>query len=93
MVYETIKHNGALKLAPVSDNKKNKPVFSKRELDILLDLAKNMTRKEIAKKRFISEYTVGRHITNMQQKTDSHTVLSLVIYSIRNKILIPGDFE
>ncbi|WP_296344068.1 helix-turn-helix transcriptional regulator [Winogradskyella sp.] len=64
--------------------------FSKRELQILGLVCKQMTAKDIADKLFLSPRTVEGHRNNLLLKTDSKNIAGLVIYALKNKLI---DFE
>ncbi|MBQ8024853.1 MAG: response regulator transcription factor [Oscillospiraceae bacterium] len=53
--------------------------LSKRELDVLRELTRNLTNEEIAGTLHISEYTVKRHIQNMLQKTGFKNRVDLAV--------------
>lgn len=56
-----------------------KPLLSKREQEVLALLAQNKTTTEIAQTLFISPETVGTHRKNIHNKTQTKTVLELVM--------------
>ena len=60
-----------------------------REMDILLLLCKNKSRKEIAAELFISESTVKRHVENMLAKTGFSNSVELAFYMITNGWINP----
>lgn len=53
--------------------------LSKRELDVLRELTRNLTNEEIARELQISEFTVKRHIQNMLDKTGYKNRLDLAL--------------
>jgi len=61
--------------------------LSKREKNILREVAMGLTNKEIADKLFISIHTVTTHRKNITQKLGIKTVSGLTIYAILNGII------
>lgn len=62
-------------------------LFSNRELEIIMHIAKGDTTKEIANKLFISFHTVNTHRKNIFKKLNIHNSSQLVAYAIKNGIL------
>ncbi len=62
-------------------------VLSKREKNILREVALGLTNKEIANKLFISIHTVTTHRKNITRKIGIKTVSGLTIYSILNGLI------
>jgi DNA-binding NarL/FixJ family response regulator len=67
--------------------------ISKREADILKNIALGFSNKEIADKLFISAHTVVTHRKNITRKLGIKTVPGLTIYAILNKIIDINDTE
>jgi len=61
--------------------------ISKRETDILKNIALGFSNKEIADKLFISTHTVVTHRKNLTRKLGIKTAPGLTIYAILNKII------
>ncbi len=61
--------------------------ISKREADILKNIALGFSNKEIADKLFISVHTVVTHRKNITRKLGIKTVPGLTIYAIINKLI------
>jgi DNA-binding NarL/FixJ family response regulator len=61
--------------------------ISKREADILKNIALGLSNKEIADKLFISAHTVVTHRKNITRKLGIKTVPGLTIYAIINKLI------
>lgn len=59
----------------------NDVILTKREMEILALLAEGLTNAEIAERLFISVHTVGTHRKNIFAKTDSSSVLELILYA------------
>ena len=60
-----------------------------RELEILQLLAEGKTAKEVATILGIAIKTSDTHRTNIMRKLDVHSVVELVRYAIRNKVVEP----
>ena len=67
--------------------------ISKREVDILKNIALGLSNKEIGDKLFISTHTVVTHRKNITRKLGIKTVPGLTIYAILNKIININDTE
>jgi DNA-binding NarL/FixJ family response regulator len=65
--------------------------ISKREADILKNIALGYSNKEIADKLFISTHTVVTHRKNITRKLGIKTVPGLTIYAILNKLIDIND--
>lgn len=57
--------------------------LSPREQEVMRLLAEGLSRKEIAKKLFISPKTVENHRTNIMNKLDLHSTMDLIRYSAK----------
>jgi DNA-binding NarL/FixJ family response regulator len=73
--------------------KKHRPAkpdlqITRREEEILQLVCQQYTAEEIAQKLFISVKTVNGHRNNLLQKTGSRNVTGLVLYAIRNNIVV-----
>lgn len=67
--------------------------ISKREIDILKNIALGLSNREIADKLFISAHTVVTHRKNITRKLGIKTVPGLTIYAILHKIINIDDTE
>jgi len=67
--------------------------ISKREADILKNIALGYSNKEIGDKLFISTHTVVTHRKNITRKLGIKTVPGLTIYAILNKLIDINDTE
>ena len=63
--------------------------LTSREKEILQLLAEGKSNKEIAQLLFISLKTVDTHRSNIMSKLNLHSVVGLVRYAIREKIIQP----
>jgi len=76
------KHNG---------NKSSSFQISKREIDVLRLIAKQMTNEEIAQRLGLSRRTVDSHRQRMLSKLGLKNTAGLIMYAIKNN-LIEEDF-
>jgi DNA-binding NarL/FixJ family response regulator len=67
--------------------------ISKREVDILKNIALGLSNREIADKLFLSTHTVVTHRKNITRKLGIKTVPGLTIYALLNKIININDTE
>jgi DNA-binding NarL/FixJ family response regulator len=65
-----------------------KVVFTEKEMEVLRLLCKGLGNNEIADKLFLSVRTVEGYRNKLLQKTGSANVINLVIYALRNKLVI-----
>ena len=68
-------------------NKKNTPVLTPREKEIIRLITEEYTSREIGEKLFISFHTVERHRKNIIAKLGVKNVAGLVKYAIRNGLV------
>ena len=72
--------------------KKNDDVdLSKREIDVLVAVAKGMMNKEIADLMNISIHTVISHRKNITRKTGIKSVSGLTVYALLNNLINEDD--
>jgi len=62
--------------------------LSKREKEILMKICEGQSNHEIADTLFISKRTVDKHRANLLSKTGSKNTASLILFAIRNKIIV-----
>ena len=75
-----------------SNPKKNDDVeLSKREMDVLVAVAKGMMNKEIADQMHISIHTVISHRKNITRKTGIKSVSGLTVYALLNNLIDEKD--
>ena len=75
-----------------SSPKRNDDVeLSKRELDVLVAIAKGMMNKEIAEQMNISIHTVISHRKNITRKTGIKSVSGLTVYALLNNLINEED--
>lgn len=61
--------------------------LTSRELEVLTEIARGLSNKEIAKKLFISEKTVKNHLTNIFQKLEVHDRTQAALFAIKNNLV------
>jgi len=61
--------------------------LSRRELDVLMLIARGKTNKEIGEELFISEKTVKNHITNIFRKIQVTDRTQAALYAVKNKMV------
>lgn len=66
----------------------NMPALTERELEIIRELGKGLSFKEIGSKLFISPRTVENHKNNILEKLELKNTIELVKYAIKHKIII-----
>ena len=71
-----------------SDSQKNNIVLKERELEFLKLTCSEMTYKQIAEKMFLSPKTVENYREALFEKLEVKTRIGLVLYAIKNKIVI-----
>jgi DNA-binding NarL/FixJ family response regulator len=65
--------------------------LTNREKQVLLLICKEYRSIEIAKKLHISPRTVDGHRNNLLLKTDSKNIAGLVVYALKNKLVMLDD--
>ncbi|MCR5644978.1 MAG: response regulator transcription factor [Bacteroidales bacterium] len=65
--------------------------LSKREIDVLVAVAKGMMNKEIADQMNISIHTVISHRKNITRKTGIKSVSGLTVYALLNNLIDESD--
>ncbi|MFD2787109.1 response regulator [Hymenobacter rubripertinctus] len=66
---------------------RRKPALTGREQEILELIAREYSNHDIAEALFISERTVETHRRNLFTKTKSKSVVGLIQYALRNKLI------
>lgn len=67
--------------------------LSDREIDILREVVRGLSNKEIADKLFISIHTVISHRKNITRKLNIHSTSGLTIYAIVNNLIDISEFQ
>lgn len=70
----------------LSRKRKFKEKLSKREIEVLKLICKQMTNKEISEQLYISNRTVDGHRNRIMEKTNSKNTAGMVIYAIENRL-------
>lgn len=73
-------------IAALTGNEPHEPL-TKRETEILTQIAQGLTNAEIGMKLFISDRTVDTHRTNLMRKLGVNNVAGLVRYAYTQKLL------
>ena len=68
-------------------NKKIEKILTNREIEVLKLIVNGETNKQIADKLFISLRTAEKHKSNILNKLEMNSVVDLVKYAIKNKIV------
>jgi DNA-binding NarL/FixJ family response regulator len=67
--------------------------FTSKETEILRLLAKGLNTEEIADELHLSKRTVEGYRAKLLQKTNSTNTINLIIYALRNKLIILDELE
>lgn len=70
-----------------------KDVLSQREKEILVEVVKGLTNKEIADRLYLSVHTVITHRRNIARKLEIHSATGLTIYAIVNRLVDLADLH
>ncbi len=84
-IEQAIEENKAEKLN--SGNKDMPDLLSSREKEILVNLVKGLSNKEVGDRLCLSVYTVMTHRRNICRKLKIHSLSGLTIYAIANKLI------
>lgn len=77
----------------VFDERNTSMVLSDREREVLVNVVKGLSNKEIAEAMFISVNTVMTHRRNICRKLEIHSVAGLTIYAIVNGLVNLPDVK
>jgi DNA-binding NarL/FixJ family response regulator len=69
-------------ISPTSHSPIDRSLFTERELEIMAQIAKGLSNREISKKLFISEGTIANYITSVLNKTGLEHRTQIAIYYI-----------
>lgn len=70
-----------------SEEKKSLDGLTKRELEVLKEIAKGKSNKEIASDLFITEKTVKTHVSNVLSKLGLADRTQAALYAVRNGVM------
>jgi DNA-binding CsgD family transcriptional regulator len=79
-------HNNNLQIAEPAENSSDK-TFTKREQDVLAELSKGITNKEIAYNLGITERTVKFHLAEMMKKMNAESRTELVMEAAKRGLI------
>ncbi len=77
-------------LANLSNKKESRNLISEltnRELDVLKEIAKGKSNKEIASALFITEKTVKTHVSNLLAKLELADRTQAALYAVKNQVV------
>ncbi len=63
-------------------------LLSEREIEILKLIVEELSSEQIAEKLFISKRTIDTHRINILTKTNCKTIVGLIKFAIRNKLIL-----
>jgi DNA-binding NarL/FixJ family response regulator len=80
-------------IVSISENKLSTPMgisinITKREMEVLQQICNGLSNNEIAERLHISSKTVEGHRNSLLSKTQSKNTVSLVMYAIKNKLIL-----
>jgi NarL family two-component system response regulator LiaR len=75
------------RITRVSDKIRPPSALSKREIEVLRLVAQGKTNQEIAYELFISEYTVGNHVSSILAKTKTTNRTEAALFCLRNQLI------
>ena len=70
-----------------TNSERNENVLSEREKEVLFELVKGLSNKEIAEVLFISDKTVKIHINKIFKKLNVKSRTQAVIYAVQNQLV------
>jgi DNA-binding NarL/FixJ family response regulator len=79
--------------SPQAQNKSDPPLISERELEVLRNIMKGLSNKQIAQAMKISDQTVKNHITSILKKAHRSDRTSAVVWALRQKLLFLEEAE
>jgi DNA-binding NarL/FixJ family response regulator len=77
----------AFKKSSESGQRREKPLLSEREMEIVQLVAQGFRNREIGEKLFISEQTVKNHLHNIFDKLGVSDRLELALYAIHHRLI------
>ena len=66
--------------------KKEKPIFTEKEIEIISLICQEFTNKEIGEKLFLSQRTIEGHRLKILEKMDVKNTVGLVVYAMQKNI-------
>ncbi len=92
-ISKNLSRQEAHRISSVSDEGKAYSSLTLREREILTLLAEGRTAKEIAGMLFLSRKTVENYRTSIMNKLSLGTVIDLVKFAVRNRIIDPENWK
>jgi regulator of cell morphogenesis and NO signaling len=83
----------ARKIQPKGNKAPETEELSEREKDVLIQVVRGLSNKEIADVLCISQHTVISHRKNITRKLNIHSTAGLTIYAIVNKLVDLNTLE
>ena len=75
----------------LSEKKVDLSFFTDREVEVMAQVAKGLSNKQIAGKLFISEGTIANHITSILNKTGLDHRTQIAIYYLTGKVTLSDE--
>ena len=72
----------------IKETKEPNAELSEREIEILLLICSGLSNQEIGDQLFISKRTVEKHRANILSKTNCKNTAGLVMYAIKNQLIV-----
>lgn len=69
------------------------PLLSEREKEVLREIARGLSTKEIANKLCLSHHTVTTHRKNIAEKLNIHSAAAMAVYAILHHIIDVKEIE
>lgn len=82
-----------IKLCDAEKMTENRQELSAREKEIIVEVVKGLTNKQIAEELYLSAHTVITHRRNIANKLQIHSPAGLTIYAILNKLVRLEDIK
>lgn len=76
---------------PQAADKIDRSLFTERELDVMAQIARGLSNKEISKKLFLSEGTTANYITSILNKTGLEHRTQIAIYYLTGEVPTPDE--
>jgi DNA-binding CsgD family transcriptional regulator len=75
------------RIFPLDSSEESRSILTKREIDVLKNVAQGLSSQDIAEKLFISRHTVITHRKNICHKLGIKTISGLTLFALVNKII------